>query len=80
MERIGTAGVKMSYLSIDRTDNFTVHIHGFGESAFNSLPGKPAFADNTVWKKMVFGDVEIVFVKDGKPEPEIPYRSPMGHY
>lgn len=52
-------------LYLERTDEMIIAIHGFGESAFDSLPGKRKSHGHTTWKRMIMGDVEITFYLDG---------------
>lgn len=46
-------------ITLMRTDDVCVHFHGFGKSAFKSLPGE--LSKTETMKKMILGDAEIRF-------------------
>lgn len=58
----------MINLHLERTDEVEIFIHGFGSSAFDSLPGETMHRNSSIWKKMIFGDVTLTCFLDGVPK------------
>lgn len=51
-------------VTFSRTDNLHISIHGFGKSAFDSLPGKKHCEGLSEWKTMILGDATITFFRN----------------